>query len=472
VDILELQVGSNFMAFLNSLKQLKGSAPTEEYHRAPNQFQSLSYLCPGKRAVYAFGSAYYGRLGDGQSTRDSLTPNPILCFTETDVLSVQMSSAHILVLLSSGQIYSFGKCHFGQLGLSHEWMDAFTPQLITLRVLIKGISTGTHHSLAFDENGRVFSWGCGFNGALGHGDEATRTTPQLVKSLLALHCIAIAGGEAHSIALFTLSDESGTPLSTAVYSWGKGAQGQLGHGDSRNLLLPKEILFFKPLYVCSILARHDFSSALVQSSLDDIDRPGSCELFTWGSNSHGQLGVQKEGQDDIFLISPEDVTCLHDNRIPDKTIGSTFPLLIPSPSSSTLWKRFSCGGQHCLGEDSEDQLWGWGYGPAFGHFENEYRTCLTPPQSLTLPLSGDEFESFPSPPTITALSCGTRHSLASLSNGFTYSIGMNTSGQLGTGDIEKRGVWTTVEMSQPAICVGSAGGTNSTVLVLEMTQVG
>ena len=132
-----------------------------------------------------------------------------------------MSSAHVLVLISTGQIYSFGKCHFGQLGLGYEWMDAFTPQLIPLKVSIQFISTGTHHSLAIDQEGRAYSWGCEFCGALGHGDEVLRTRPTLMSSLPG-SCLCIAGGEAHSLAL--LSTHSGD---LAVYSWGKGTQGQL-----------------------------------------------------------------------------------------------------------------------------------------------------------------------------------------------------------------------------------------------------
>ena len=34
-----------------------------------------------------------------------------------------------------------------------------------------------------DEDGKVFTWGCGFFGRLGHGDESSRNTPTFVETL-------------------------------------------------------------------------------------------------------------------------------------------------------------------------------------------------------------------------------------------------------------------------------------------------
>jgi alpha-tubulin suppressor-like RCC1 family protein len=440
---------------------------TNGTHAAPDNFHPLTEECPGSHSLYSFGHGYYGRLGNGSSGYyDILSLSKILCFEDTDILSVKMSSAHVLVLLSTGKIYSFGKCHFGQLGLGYEWMDAFTPQHIPLKVSIKVISTGTHHSLAIDHEGRAYSWGCGFSGALGHGDEVSRTTPTLVSSLLG-PCLHIAGGEAHSLALLSIpSAEHST-----VYSWGKGAQGQLGNGQTSNLLLPHEVSFFRELTVQSVGARHDLSYALVALTPVSPCAPSpsnSFQLFTWGSNSHGQLGHHCDASQSSFLISVEDVACLKDNRIPDKSPGSLFPGLVESPLSAG-WKRVATGGQHCLGVDLEDNIFGWGYGPAFGLFDNDFRTCITWPQHLPSPPHSAELSH--SSLAISDISCGTRHSLLSFNKGSTYAIGANNSGQLGTGDREWRDHWTPVDMSllgdHRKRCVGSAGGTNSTVLILE-----
>jgi alpha-tubulin suppressor-like RCC1 family protein len=452
-------------SILSEIKKISGEGVTDT-HVAPGNFHPLSGECPGLHSLYSFGHGYYGRLGNGSSgSYDILSLSKILCFEDTEILAVRMSSAHVLVLISTGKIYSFGKCHFGQLGLGYEWMDAFTPQIIPLKVSIKAISTGTHHSLAIDLEGRVYSWGCGFSGALGHGDEALRTTPTLIDSLPG-RCLDVAGGEAHSLALISINEQ------VAVYSWGKGTQGQLGNGETSNLLLPQEVSFFQEMIVQSVGARHDLSYALLTPPPPSILSPAltcpspslSFQLFTWGSNSHGQLGHSTQ-QSESFLISAEDVACLNDNRIPNKSPGSLLPGLVESPLS-TGWKMVASGGQHCLGVDDKNNIFGWGYGPAFGRFDNDFRTCFSQPQALPSPLSIAI-----TLPAISVISCGTRHSHLSFSEGVTFAIGANNSGQLGTGDREWRDHWTAVDMSplgeHRKRCVGSAGGTNSTVLILE-----
>ena len=63
---------------------------------------------------------------------------------------------------------------------------------------VVSVSAGSAHSLAVTKNGRLFSWGCGQNGRLGHGDE---TTTKMIREVLGLnhkaHCIA--AGSTHSI---------------------------------------------------------------------------------------------------------------------------------------------------------------------------------------------------------------------------------------------------------------------------------
>lgn len=418
----------------------------------PNDFTPLRMIdvsCCGNRSLYTFGHGYYGRLGNGISGYyDLVSPYKISNFELTNICSVKMSTAHVLVLLSNGQMYSFGKCHFGQLGLGYEWMDVFTPHLIPLRVSIKVISTGSHHSLAIDQNGKAYSWGCGFHGALGLGDEKSRTSPHIISTLPG-NCIDISGGRGHSLAVVATDSES----HQIVYSWGKGGQGQLGLDDESccNVLSPLPVSFFQFCKIASIHARSDFSAAL-------IDDGSNLILYTWGSNSHGQLGHCFDSQR-TFLISDDDRLALHDNRILDQAVGSKVPIRIDSPSSSG-WKIIACGGQHCIGIDANDNLYGWGYGPSFGLFENENKTCVAIPSPLPPPII---------PYAVTSLTCGTRHSLISYANGRTFAIGVNNSGQLGTGDHEWKNNWTEIEIndSHNHLCIGAAGGTNSSVLILE-----
>ncbi|MEE6490137.1 hypothetical protein FKM82_015786 [Ascaphus truei] len=69
----------------------------------------------------------------------------------------------------------------------------------------------------------VWSWGRGKEGQLGHGDVLPRLQPLCVRSLDGKEVIQLAAGSHHSVALTARSQ---------VYSWGSNASGQLGHLQS------------------------------------------------------------------------------------------------------------------------------------------------------------------------------------------------------------------------------------------------
>ena len=71
-------------------------------------------------------------------------------------------------------------------------------------------------------------------GGTGHGSEADRFTPELVTGLLGLGVKMVACGRLHSVALTNAG---------AVYSWGYGDDGVLGHGNSESERLPRFICY-------------------------------------------------------------------------------------------------------------------------------------------------------------------------------------------------------------------------------------
>ncbi|XP_040003965.1 alsin-like isoform X1 [Xiphias gladius] len=69
----------------------------------------------------------------------------------------------------------------------------------------------------------VWSWGRGSEGQLGHGDQLARLQPLCIKSLKGEEVIKVAAGSHHSMAL---------SAQCQVYSWGSNMCGQLGHVNS------------------------------------------------------------------------------------------------------------------------------------------------------------------------------------------------------------------------------------------------
>ncbi len=97
---------------------------------------------------------------------------------------------------------------------------------------VERVSIGMDHILALADAGEVLSFGEGLYGRLGHGGSVIQRVPKVIEALRGTRVVAIAAGGRHSM---VLTDEG------AVLSFGMGYSGQLGHGDEGLKLVPKVI---------------------------------------------------------------------------------------------------------------------------------------------------------------------------------------------------------------------------------------
>ena len=138
---------------------------------------------------------------------------------------------HSLAVSQSGTVYSWGYGVFGQLG--HGTLnDELAPRVVeALReIKIVSVATGLMHSLALTETGDVFSWGYNVNGQLGHGEAGgCLPTPKLVEALQGVRLVSVRAGFSCSAAV----SKDG-----AIYSWGEGGDGCLGHDDEEDQHTP------------------------------------------------------------------------------------------------------------------------------------------------------------------------------------------------------------------------------------------
>ena len=93
------------------------------------------------------------------------------------------------------------------------------------------MAAGQGHSLAVTERGALYWWGYCIDSQLGHGDQEEQLLPKRVEALQERVC-SVAAGQHYSLAI----TQSG-----ALYSWGFGGNGQLGHGDDGHQLLPRQV---------------------------------------------------------------------------------------------------------------------------------------------------------------------------------------------------------------------------------------
>ena len=162
------------------------------------------------------------------------TPQEIVFFRRMNVEIYGVSSGHCHTLaLTNNGIYTWGGSQFGQMGVG-TLTQCSNPQLITslAEELIIDTVAGQYHSVAVTSDGRVFTWGWGVHGQLGHGNTENMHVPTLVISLLGTVISHISAGHAHTM---LLSSDG------IVYMFGCNNVGQLGTNDCKKSLFPKKV---------------------------------------------------------------------------------------------------------------------------------------------------------------------------------------------------------------------------------------
>lgn len=109
------------------------------------------------------------------------------------------------------------------------------------------VSTSDFSTGVVTRLGRLFTFGVGTGGRLGHGDTEIRLVPKRVAGpLLAKRIVGVSMGLAHTAAV---ADDG------SVFTWGSGAFGQLGHGTTDDSLTPRKVPFIPPPRPAAVRSR-------------------------------------------------------------------------------------------------------------------------------------------------------------------------------------------------------------------------
>ncbi|CAG9815842.1 unnamed protein product [Phaedon cochleariae] len=206
--------------------------------------------------VSACGKGSYGRLGLGESSNQSLPKHVRLDAVVKRLSSSKGCDGHTLALTESGHVFSWGDGDYGKLGhgncATHKQPERITGPFAG--TTIKYINAGYRHSAAITEEGRLYTWGEGDHGRLGHLDNNGRHVPTLVADLADVDVGTVACGSSHTL---VVSRDGKT-----VWSFGSGENGKLGHGEIAKVYRPKVIEALQGLVVQKVCAGTSFSMAL------------------------------------------------------------------------------------------------------------------------------------------------------------------------------------------------------------------
>ncbi|KAF3442129.1 hypothetical protein FNV43_RR16045 [Rhamnella rubrinervis] len=227
--------------------------------------------------VYTCGTNTLGQLGHGD-TVDRPTPKVVELLEEIgSVVQISAGPSYVLAVTDNGAVYSFGSGSNFCLGHGEQHGE-FQPRIIqTFKrkcIHVLRVSAGDEHAVALDSSGCVYTWGKGYCGALGHGDEIDKTTPELLHSLKSHLAVQVCARKRKT---FVLVDDG------SVYGFGWMSFGSLGfpdRGASDKVLKPRVLDSLKSHHVSQISTGLYHTVAVTNRG----------QIFGFGDNERAQLG--------------------------------------------------------------------------------------------------------------------------------------------------------------------------------------
>jgi len=332
-----------------------------------------------------------------------VSKDPVLIEDCSGVSTAACGSSHSAFVVD-GKLYTYGSNKYDQLGRESEQAEGSTtgsePAEVTFeaedghRPAVQQVALGAFHSAAITEGGALWTWGWGGSfwygaGALGHGRGTRVQDPTLVMNFVeeGEEVKQVACGSQHTI---VLTSEG------RLYSTGKGDFGRLGRGDTRDATEFEEIEYFfqsndsvlnpnEPTTIVKVGAGNNFSAAMSANG----------ELWVWGRNDYGQLGLGEEAMGDMYS-------------------AERYPRLVRSlPVEGHRIIDFDCGEHHLVALTAAGSIYEWGN-----------RTWLEP-HPVTLPSRYEDGMK-----DVAKVVAGDKFSFALTRAGQVYSWGSKASGCL------------------------------------------
>ncbi|XP_011382750.1 X-linked retinitis pigmentosa GTPase regulator isoform X2 [Pteropus vampyrus] len=169
------------------------------------------------------------------------------------------------VVPDSGAVFTFGKTKFAENMPSKFWFKNDIPTYL---------ACGDEHTAIITGNNKLYMFGSNNWGQLGLGSRSTVSKPTCVKALKPEKVKFAACGRNHTLVL----TEEGK-----VYAAGGNNEGQLGLGDTEDRNTFHPICFFTSQHQLKQLSAGSNTSAALT-----VDG----NLFMWGDNSEGQIGLK------------------------------------------------------------------------------------------------------------------------------------------------------------------------------------
>ncbi|KAK9740868.1 hypothetical protein RND81_03G066800 [Saponaria officinalis] len=284
---------------------------------ACGEFHTCAVTMSGELYTWGDGTHNAGLLGHGNDVSHWIPKRIAGPLEGLQVACVSCGPWHTALITSSGQLFTFGDGTFGVLGHGDRENISYPREVESLSGLRSiAVACGVWHTAAVVEvivtqsnsrasSGKLFTWGDGDKNRLGQGDKEPRLKPTCVPSLIEYNFHKVACGHSITVGLttsghvFTMGStvygQLGNPNSVGelpclvenklgaevveeiacgayhvavltsrneVYTWGKGANGRLGHGDMEDRKAPTLVESLKDRHVKYITCGSTYTAAI------------------------------------------------------------------------------------------------------------------------------------------------------------------------------------------------------------------
>ncbi|XP_043256607.1 regulator of chromosome condensation [Colletes gigas] len=236
--------------------------------------------------LLVFGQGDVGQLGLGDEVVEKIRPAAVPGYQ--DIVAIAAGGMHNVCLRETGEILTFGCNDEGALGRDTSVDGSETkPATVSLPGKVVQVTAGDSHSAALLEDGRVFAWGSfrDSHGTMGLTLKGNERFP--IEILPNVKIIKIASGADHLVLL----NENGH-----VYTCGCGEQGQLGRvaarAANRNTRHGMGPLLSPGLVEFKITKKLEFGDIWAGTYCTFAKEYHTGDIYVFGLNNYYQIGLK------------------------------------------------------------------------------------------------------------------------------------------------------------------------------------
>lgn len=328
--------------------------------------------------VLCWGQGKGGRLGH-KTDIDISFPKIVDSLNGIHIKYAACGEYHTCALTDSGEVYAWGDDGAGKF--INQWIPHKLSGPLD-GISISNVACGDWHTAMVSSCGRLFTYGDGTFGVLGHGDSLSISQPKEVESLKGLRVRSVACGSWHTAAIVEVMVDRYRYNTGKLFTWGDGDEGMLGHADNGRKLVPTcvaQLLEYdflkvscgrmltvaltnmgkvftmgsavhgqlgnphakdKSVTIVEGLLKQEFVKEISSGSYHVAVLTSAGSVYTWGKGANGQLGLG----DTEDRCLPSFVEALRDRQVESIMCGPSITAAICLHKPISISDQSACSG--------------------------------------------------------------------------------------------------------------------------------